>query len=190
VSNQQKKGRALRGANISIYIDHEKLLCLDALAEKTALTRSLLIQYILDSALEEIILIERNDIILVSFAIASLNKIWGSTLDEVQGRIDRRERKKNSRGVNISVWLDQDLIDDLEKFAPELDVSRSKLIDMILSMRLPDVKSFTEKRALSVDVFPGILKSMLHQSWRNTFTLCDKAMKDGEVLIRQVSFLD
>ena len=56
MSEKQKKGRALRGANISIYIDHEKLLCLDALSETTGCTRSILVQYMLDSALEEMTL--------------------------------------------------------------------------------------------------------------------------------------
>ncbi|MBN2299447.1 MAG: hypothetical protein JXM72_12675 [Deltaproteobacteria bacterium] len=188
MAGQQKKVRALRGANISIYIDHEKLLCLDALAETTGRTRSILVQYILESALEEMTLIERSDIIRVSFAIARLQKLWCSTLDEVHGRIDRRKLKKNSRGVNISVWLSQELIDDLEKLAPELDVSRSKLIDMILEMRLRDVRSFTEKKTLSGDIFQGILKSMLRQSWRKSFALCEQAMKDGEIHISHNPF--
>ncbi|HHO75859.1 MAG TPA: hypothetical protein ENN05_05465 [Deltaproteobacteria bacterium] len=189
MSEQRKGSRPLRGANISIYIDHEKLLCLDALAETTGQTRSILIQYVLESALEEMVIIERIDIIRVCFAVSTLNKIWSSTLDVVQGRIDRGKKKRNCRGVNISVWLKQDLIDDLEKLAPDLDLSRSKLIDMILEMRLRDVKSFTEKRALSRDIFPGILKSMLRQSWRNTFVSCDQAMKEGEVSIRHIPFI-
>lgn len=188
MSEQPQRSRILRGANISVYIDHEKLLCLDTLVARTGRTRSLLVQYILDSALEEMTLMERSDIIRVSFVVASLQKLWSSTLDEINGRIDRKKRKKNSRGVNISVWLSQELIDDLEKLAPELDVSRSKLIDMILEMRLSDVRSFAEKRSLSGDIFPNILKSMLRQSWRRSFSLCEQAMKDGEIHIRHIPY--
>jgi len=190
MSGKHKKAKALRGANISIYINHEKLLCLDDLALRAGITRSILVQYVLDSALEEMTLLERSDIIRVSFTIARIEKLWRSTLDMVLGHTDRQVIKKNARGVNISVWLSQELIEDLEKLAPELDVTRSRLIDMILEVRINQVRAFTKRKNLSGDMFPIILKSMLRQSWRKAFTQSEQAINDGEILISsEESFL-
>ncbi len=183
MSEKQKKAKALRGANISIYINHEKLLCLDTLAQETRRTRSIVIQHVLDSALEEMTLIERSDIIRVSLAIARIQKLWRSTLDEVHGLTDRKVIRKNARGVNISVWLSQESIEDIERLANELDVTRSRLIDMILEMRLSEVRAFTQRKNLSGDMVPVILKSMLRQSWRKAFAQSEQAMHDGEIRI-------
>ena len=75
---------------------------------------------------------------------------------------------------------------ELEKLAPALDMSRSKLIDTALEVGLWEVESFQVNKILPQGYVLGMLKAKLNKRWRMTFARSQGALNKGEILIKRI----
>jgi len=166
------KEKKKRGANISIWIAQEMIDEIERIADKAKLTRSGLIQNFLDVGVKEIKVQKALFIVKMSLKLMDIKEQWTKALAE-----SKKGKEKPKRGINVSVWLDQELTEEIEELAEKLGYSRSKLIEKIMKMSLSDIKILEKTGVLKITVIMLDLK----EKWKKVFRETEKSIKDKEI---------
>jgi len=176
MADDKGKEKKKRGAYLSVWISHDILDQLDAAAEKVKLNRNKLIQNLIDTGIEEIKIQKKVGLVKLTMIMSTLKDQWLKAVQDAKEG-DKKDRRRSQRGVNISVWLDQGLIEDIEDYALKMDMSRSNLIERILEMGLTDLKILSKAGIIPLTMLLRDLKD----KWKNRFKKAEKAMEKGKI---------
>ena len=166
------KERSRKGNTISIWLNREIQDNLDDSAKRVNLSRNKLIENLLDVGLEEIGILKHVGIFRLSMAIENLRQQW-----RVSQESSDEDKSKTPRGSNITVWLDEKVIDTLEDLAKGLDLSRSKLIEHLLEMGIRDFKYLDKSGIIPMALYIQGLRD----KWKKRFKDTENSLKKGKI---------
>jgi len=177
---KNSKPKKERGMTISLWINQETLEEIDKTAEWADLTRSRFIQNLIDVGLDEMKLFKALGIIKLSLISLDLRKQWQRARSEIETHESIGEKRITDRGLNISIWVTQTQIQDIEALSKKLGLSRSQLIERMIDMGISDMRKMR-----TVGIAP-ILKYFrdLHEKWQASFKDAEKAYKDGALELK------
>jgi hypothetical protein len=170
-----------RGMTISLWMNQETLDEIDKTADWANIRRSKLIQNLIDVGIEEINIFNALGIIKLSLITLDLKKQWQRACSEIEERDSIGEKRITDRGVNISIWVSQSQIQDIELLSKKLSLSRSQLIERMIDMGMADMKKL---RLVGVTTMAKYLRD-LHETWKASFKKTEKAYKDGTLELKE-----
>jgi len=164
-----------RGMTTSIWISQEILKDMDEVAEMASLTRSKLIQNMVEVGIDEIELFQKIGIVKLSLISLELRKQWQKTLSDIRsGNIEKKKRIAD-RNINVSIWIDSSILEKVEAVAEKMGMSRSQLIEKLVEFGILDLRHL---RTL------GVLRAIipirdLHDRWKQRFKESEDALDEG-----------
>jgi len=171
----EEKKKKERGMNISVWMNQETLDEIDKTAEWAGLTRSKLMQNIIDVGITEVKLFKAVGIIKLTFISLDLRKQWKKAIKEIPDEESIPKKRITDRGINVSIWMDREMIENIENLAVKLDVSRSQLVEKFLDMGVSDIRIMKKTGIASVSV----LIRNLSDKWKKAFKETVKAYEKG-----------
>jgi len=178
---KDNKPKKERGMTISLWMNQETLDEIDKTAEWADLKRSKLIQNLIEVGIDEMKVFKALGIIKLSLISLDLKKQWQRARSEIADHENIGEKRITDRGVNISIWVTQAQLRDIESLSKKLSMSRSQLIERMIDMGISDM------RKLRVTGVGSIVKYIrdLHEKWRSSFKDAEKAFEKGTLELKE-----
>lgn len=176
------KEKKERGMTTSLWISQETLKDIDEVAEEVGLTRSKLIQNILEVALDEIEVMKSLGIVKLSLISLDLRKQWRKTLSEIKsGKIESKKRVAD-RNINVSVWIDSSIFERVEIISDKIGMSKSQFIEKLVEFGILDLRLFKKMGVFKV----AIPIRDLHERWQARFKESEKALDEETIKLNGI----
>ncbi len=171
-----------RGMAISLWMNQETLDEIDKTAEWADLKRSKLIQNLIEVGIDEMKVFKALGIIKLSLISLDLRKQWQHARSEIEDHDNIGEKRITDRGVNISIWVTQAQLRDIESLSKKLSMSRSQLIERMIDMGVSDMRKL---RATGVASIVKYFRDLLPEKWKSSFKDAENAFQKGTLELKE-----
>ena len=172
-----------RSMAISVWINQETLKEIDQAAKWASLSRSKLIQNIIESGLSDLKVMRAIGIVRLALISLELRKKWSKAIKESSDKDNVSDKRITDRGVNISLWMDSKIIYGIEELAGKLNISRSQLIEHFIDMGIITLKELRMKGISNVTLFLRDLDAR----WRRSYMEAEKSHEKGTIKLEEIS---
>lgn len=170
-----------RSMAISVWINQETLDEIDQAAKWAFLSRSKLIQNIIESGLSDLKVMRAIGILRLALISLELRKKWSKAIKESSDKDNISGKRITDRGVNISLWMDSKIIYGIEDLAEKLNMSRSQLIENFIDMGILTIRDIRTKPFDSIALF---LRD-LHDRWKRSYAEAEKSYDKGTLKLQE-----
>ncbi|HEU18341.1 MAG TPA: hypothetical protein ENO00_03025 [Deltaproteobacteria bacterium] len=173
----KKEGKKERGMTMSIWINQETLDELDNVAKWADLNRSKLIQNFIEVAIDEMNLFRSLGIIRLTLISLDLRKQWKKAIEETTDSDQVPQKKRiTDRGINVSIWIPRNVVEDIEDLAGKLNMSRSQVIEKLVDMGMAEMRILRNTGFAHVSKALRDIHEAISKRWKKSFKETEKAM--------------
>lgn len=177
---KETEAKKERGMALSLWMNQETLNEIDKTAEWAKIKRSKFIQNLIEVGIEEMKVFKSLGIIKLSLISLDLKKQWQRARSEIEDQENIGEKPFTNRGVNVSIWVSQSQIQEIEIMSKKLNLSRSQLVERLIDMGVSDMRKL---RMVGVTTIAKYLRN-LHEKWKSSFKDAEKAYKEGKLELK------
>jgi hypothetical protein len=172
-----------RSMAISVWINQETLDEIDQAAKWASLSRSKLIQNIIESGLSDLKVMRAIGIVRLALISLELRKKWSKAIKESSDKDNISGKRITDRGVNVSLWMDSKIIFGIEDLAGKLNISRSELIENFIDMGILTIRDIRTKPFDTIALF---LRD-LHDRWKRSYMEAEKSHRKGTLKLEEIN---
>ena len=154
---------------ITVWIKQDVLDLLDKFARDIGVSKNRLIRNLINAGLTEIRAQDTIGLVKLNFLINDFKERWKKKNEEIGGN---KKGGKSPQGVNITIRLDRDMVDELDKWSNYLCLSRSKLIESLIAMLSNVIKGVMNAGAFD-------FLNTVERLWKKSFKEAKEVEKKG-----------
>lgn len=167
----------IKSDTITVWVKQGLVVLINKIAAKAGISRNKLIKNMIVTGLEELKNQDEIGIIKLNIMITEYNNKLKALIASMNINGTHKEKSTNTKGMTVTVRLDKEVIDEIDRWAEIIHMTRSKFVQHIFDVSIGDLKKLNAMKL--VDIF--LLVENLKDTWKNAFKQTEISMRNKTI---------